>query len=132
MGFKAGPVLDWAKFSIGSCTALTGNTTVKLETYFLPFGSSLVWREQGGMASLELLSAVLGTRGANEGAGGAHVGWCMRMEKSAYQAALQWPKPYGCFHHTAESDPHKELREALQSEVLQSPPATHRGEYCCS
>lgn len=37
MGFKAGPVLDRTKFSVGSCTAVTGNT-VNLETCFLPFG----------------------------------------------------------------------------------------------
>jgi len=37
MGFKAGPVLDRAKFSVGSCAAVTGDT-VDVETCFLPFG----------------------------------------------------------------------------------------------
>jgi len=57
------------------------------------------------------------TRGAAVGAGGAHEGWRMRVEKSAYQAALPQSKPGGCFHCMVTSDPHKELLRDLRSEA---------------
>lgn len=53
--------------SAGSCAAVTGNT-VNLETCFLPFGTiSGVKAARRGVARLELLHAVPGTRGAAVG-----------------------------------------------------------------
>lgn len=113
--FQAWALLDWAKFSVGSCTSVKRQhhepKNLFLTIWHHPWHERSKRDSQPGAA---LCCSGNGMTGVDVGAVCAV--WHMRTESRVYQAGLPRPKLGGRFQHMAERDPREELFGALQSE----------------